>query len=76
MNEQSIESGKMIEISITLPADVVKYMDEDPYIGDRGKFIAWLIKRFQKELEKSRREAEANKDNPYTLSDILKKGDA
>lgn len=57
----------MIEISINLPEDVVKYMDQDPYIGDHGKFIAMLIRRWQRDLEKSRREAETYKNNPDTI---------
>lgn len=62
-------STNMVEISITLPEDVVKYMDEDPYIGDRGKFIAWLIGRFQKEVEKSRQESEEIMNDPKVFHD-------
>lgn len=54
----------MIEISINLPEDVVKYMDEDPYIGERGSFIAMLIRRWQREVEKSRQKYELDKNNP------------
>lgn len=44
-------------------------LTEEGYIDDRSKFIAMLIRRWQKELDKSRRECEAVEKEPYVLWD-------
>ncbi len=46
-------------------------MDEDLYVGDRSKFIAMLIRRWQRELEKSRREIEQDENDPRIIREFL-----
>lgn len=65
-----LKSVNMIEISITLPEDVMRYLDEDPYIGDRSRFIAMLIRKWQRELEESKREIERDENEPRILRDF------
>jgi metal-responsive CopG/Arc/MetJ family transcriptional regulator len=60
---------KMVEITITLPQDVLNFLDNDPYIGDRSAFIAMLIRRFQREQEKSKAQCEASENDPSVLRD-------
>lgn len=62
---------KEVEISVTLSEDLVNYLDEDPYIGDRSKFIAMLIRRWLFELEKSRREVERAESDPCVFRDFV-----
>lgn len=62
--------NNMREISINLPDELIEYLDSNPYIGDRSKFIAMLIKRWQREVEKSRREIEQAEDDPHVLKDF------
>lgn len=60
----------MREVLINLPDELLEYLDSNPYIGDRSKFIAMLIKRWQREVEKSRRETEQAKNEPHVLKDF------
>lgn len=52
-----------VKIQLVLPEELVKYMDEDPYVGDYSSFIAMLIRRWQRELEKSRCQEEEPKNS-------------
>lgn len=64
--------NNMREILINLPDELVEYLDSNPYIGDRSEFIAMLIKRWQKEVEKSRRETEQSEKDPRVIKDFYK----
>lgn len=46
-------------------------MDEDPYVGDHSKFIGMLIRRWQRELEKSKRELERDENDPRIIWEFL-----
>lgn len=63
-------TANMIEILITLPEDVVRYMNEDPYVGNRSRFIAMLIRKWQRELEESKREIKRDENDPRILRDF------
>lgn len=60
----------MREIFINLPDELVEYLDSNPYIGDRSEFIAMLIKRWHREVEKSKREIEQAHNEPRVLKDF------
>lgn len=62
----------MREILVNLPDELVKYLDSNPYMGDRSGFIAMLIKRWQREVEKSKRETEQSERDPRVLKDFYK----
>ena len=69
---KALKTINMREILINLPEELVKYIDSNPYIGDRSKFIAMLIKRWQREAEKSRCEIKQAENDPNTLRHFLK----
>lgn len=52
---KALKTINMREILINLPEELVEYLDSNPYISDRSKFIAMLIKRWQREAGKSQR---------------------
>ncbi len=60
----------MREILVNLPDELVEYLDSNLYIKDRSEFIAMLIKRWQREVEKSRRETEQAQNDPHVLKDF------
>lgn len=60
----------MREISINLPDELVECLDNHPYISDRSGFIEMLIKRWQREVEKSKRETEQAQRDPRVLKDF------
>lgn len=69
---KALKTINMREILINLPEELVEYLDESPYIGDRSKFIVMLIKRWQRESERSRCEIEQAENDPQTLRHFLK----
>lgn len=60
----------MREILINLPDELVEYLDSNPHISDRSGFIEMLIKRWQREIEKSRREIEQAENEAHVLKDF------
>lgn len=60
----------MREISIKLPDELIEYLDSNPHVGSRSEFIAMLIKRWQSEVEKSKREVEQAHNDPRVLKDF------
>ena len=70
MSLKAPNNSGMVEILINLPQELVKYMDEDPYVGDRSRFIAMLIRKWQRELERSKREIERDKNDPRIIREF------
>lgn len=60
----------MREVLINLPDELLEYLDSSPYIGYRSEFIVMLIKRWQREVEKSKREIEQAENDPHILKDF------
>lgn len=60
----------MTKISVDLPEELINYMDENPYITEYSKFIAMLIRKFQKDCEEQNRQHEADRKNPKVLWDF------
>ena len=69
---EALKTANMREILINLPEELVEYVDSNPYIGDRSEFIVMLIKPWQREAERSRRETEQAENDPQTLRHFLK----
>ncbi len=44
----------MAKITIDLPDNLVEYMNQDKYVGDYSRFIAYLIGRWIRELDNQR----------------------
>ena len=45
-------NNNMREILVNLPNELVEYLDSNLYIRERSKFIAMLIKLWQREVKK------------------------
>ncbi len=57
--------NNMREILFNLPDKLVEYLDSNSYTRDRSGFMAMLIKCWQREVEKSKRETEQTQNNPH-----------
>jgi hypothetical protein len=59
----------MKQILIDLSDELAEFLEQDPYVGDRSRFIAMLVRRFLREKEKSTADAEAVERDPFVLRD-------
>jgi metal-responsive CopG/Arc/MetJ family transcriptional regulator len=57
----------MAKISIELPDDLIQYMKEDPYVGDRSGFIAMLIRQWIRDKENSERKHHKDLKDPTVI---------
>jgi metal-responsive CopG/Arc/MetJ family transcriptional regulator len=57
----------MAKLSIELPDELIEYMEADPYVGDRSKFLAMLIRQWIRDKESSERKHENDLNDPTVI---------
>ena len=58
-----------VKIYIELPEDLLLRMEQDPYIGDKSRFIAMCVRRFYREQAKEIKRLEAVENDPNIMWD-------